>query len=171
MMRTSISSSLYNLNMERFDASIKADFPEHNTPGDIETALDTLHKLKVAECDGIGMSPVSKVPAQILILVQVGLRRTIELTEGAIREINRRGFFERLSEFAHPNYHGMMATYTVEGAEGGFMTFCDRRKGSEKLLILRTEEACQAYRAACRWPKQYCRPSIRGQVLLTGRFT
>lgn len=208
--------------MERFDEATKAEFPEHNTPGDIEACLDLLHKLKVDKCDGIGLSPVSKVPAQMMILTQVGLRRTIELTETAIREINRRnlvasalvarstletscllwdvmykvdelvqsndvaamkdfhelmsrslfggkakekniriiedvesrnvitiieklskkldaplmGFFERLSEFSHPNYHGMMATYTVEGAEGSVKQFCDRRKGTEKVLIL-----------------------------------
>jgi hypothetical protein len=54
--------------MERFVESIKIEFPEHNTPGDIETALETMHKLKTAECDGIGLSPVSKVPAQMMIL-------------------------------------------------------------------------------------------------------
>jgi hypothetical protein len=46
------------------------------------------------------------------------------------------GFYERLSEFAHPNYHGMMATYTDEGGEGGLKTFCDRRMGTERPLIL-----------------------------------
>lgn len=206
--------------MEHFDESIKIEFPENNTPNDIEAALDTMHKLKIQECDGIGLSPVSKVPAQMLILTQVGLRRTSELTEAAIREINGRnlvttallsrgtletscllwdvmrnvskvvesndtarlkdfhtlmskslfggkakdvriseeiearnvitiienlskkldvplmGFFERLSEFAHPNYHGMMATYTDEGAEGGFKTFCDRRTGTERPLVI-----------------------------------
>jgi hypothetical protein len=206
--------------MERFDASIKTEFPEHNTPVDIEVALAVMHRLKLPECDGIGLSPVSKVPAQMMILTQVALRRTIELTEAAIREINRRnlitsallargtmetscllwdvmfkveelvklndtgrmkgfhelmskslfggkakdvriidevearnvitiierlskkldvplmGYFERLSEFAHPNYHGMMATYTVEGADAGFKAFCDRRKTTERPLIL-----------------------------------
>jgi hypothetical protein len=150
---------------------------------------------------------VSKAPAQVIILLQVGLRRIIELTEAAIREINLRklvstallsrailetacllwdvmnaieeavasrdhaqvkglletvsksllggkakdlrideqiesrnvitiiqriskklnvplfGFFERLSEYAHPNYHGMMATYTEAGADGGIKAF------------------------------------------------
>jgi hypothetical protein len=31
--------------MEHFDASIKAEFPEHNTPSDIEAGLDTLIRL------------------------------------------------------------------------------------------------------------------------------
>ena len=206
--------------MERFDEHIKTDFPEHDTPADIEAALLVMHGLKMPECDGIGLSPVSKVPAQMMILTQVALRRSIELAETAIREINRRnlvtsallsrgtmetscllwdvmfkveeivksndiarmkdfhelmskslfggkakdvriledvearnvitiierltkklnvplmGYFEKLSEFAHPNYHGMMATYTVEGADGGFKAFCDRRTTSEGPLLL-----------------------------------
>jgi len=211
----------YQHSTERFDESIKRQFPEHNTANDIETALDTLHRLKPSECDGIALSPASKIPAQVFILLQVGLHRTIELTEAAIREINRRnlvttallsratletscllwdvmrqiesvvergdtadinglvetlskslfggkaksvmideslvarnvltiidrlskklsvpldGFYERLSESAHPNYHGMMATYTVEGGgDIGMKVFCDRRASSERALIL-----------------------------------
>jgi hypothetical protein len=42
----------YDRFMERFDESIKAAFPEHNTPSDIEAGLDTLIRLKVPECDG-----------------------------------------------------------------------------------------------------------------------
>jgi len=206
--------------MEHFDDSVKRDFPEHNTPNDIEAALDTLHKLKVAECDGLALSPVSKLPAQVFILLQAGLRRTIELTEAAIREVNHRhmvtsallargtletscllwdvmrqvesvvekddtahvkelletlsksllgskakdmmvdesivarnvltiierlskklsvpleGFYSRLSEFAHPNYHGMMATYTQEGFDAATKVFCDCRNTSERALLL-----------------------------------
>ena len=76
--------------MALFDEDIKREFPEHNGPEDIETALDAMRKLKRPECDGIALSPVSKAPAQVMILLQVGLRRTIELTEAAIREINLR---------------------------------------------------------------------------------
>ena len=206
--------------MVRFDDIIETEFSEFNTPSDIEAALDTMHRFKTGECDGIGLSPVSKLPAQMLILVQVGLRRAIELAEAAVRGINRKnlvttallsrgtletscllwdvmrkvekivqsndtaqlkerhalmsrslfggkakdvrisediearnvimiieglskklnvplmGGFERLSEFAHPNYHGMMATYTDEGAEGGLKTFCDRRTGTVRPLML-----------------------------------
>lgn len=205
--------------MERFDESIKVEFPEHNTPADIETGLDTMHRLTVSVCDGIGLSPLSKVPAQMMIFTQVALRRTVELAEAAVREINRRnlvtsallargtletscllwdvmfkaeevansgdtkrlaefhalmskslfggkakdfrlseeiearnvitiverltkkldaplmGYFERLSEFAHPNYHGMMATYTVEGGDPR-KEFCDGRPGTQRPLIL-----------------------------------
>lgn len=206
--------------MAGFDDSIKREFPEHNGPEDIETALDAMRELKRPECDGIALSAVSKAPAQVIILLQVGLRRTIELAEAAIREINLRnlvstallsrgtletacllwdvmnaieevvasgdraevkrlletlsksllggkakevmidetiearnvitiiqrlskkfdvplfGFFERLSEYAHPNYHGMMATYTEVGAEGGIKAFCDGRASSERALLI-----------------------------------
>jgi hypothetical protein len=205
--------------MERFDASIKAEFTDHNTPSDIEAALDTLLRLKMSECDGYALSPVSTTPATVCLLLQSGLRRTIELTEGAIREINRRnlvtsallargaletscllwdvmmqvtnvadegdpkalkglidllnkslfggrakdvmideaiqarnvltiidrlskkleipldGFYARLSEYAHPNYHGMMATYTEAGFEDTVKKFCDRRRSCEQALI------------------------------------
>jgi hypothetical protein len=76
--------------MECFDDHVKADFPKHNTPADIEAGLDTLIRLKMPECDGYGLSPACTTPAALCILLQSGLRRTIELTEGAIREINRR---------------------------------------------------------------------------------
>jgi hypothetical protein len=205
--------------MESFDESIKAEFPDHNTPTDIELGLDTMHRLKVSVCDGIELSPVSKVPAQMMIFTQVALRRTVELAEAAIREMNRRNlvtsallargtietscllwdvmfrveevansgdtkrlaeihelmsksllggkakdfrlseeiearnvitiierltkkldaplmaYFERLSEFAHPNYHGMMATYTVEGGDAR-KEFCEGRIGTRRPLIL-----------------------------------
>jgi len=206
--------------MEHFDDSIKRDFPQHNTPNDIEAALDTLRRLRVPECDGIALSPVSKLPDQVTILLQVGLRRTIELSEAAIREIDHRhlvtssqlcrgtletscllwdvlrqverlaesgdtanvkelidtltssllggkakgimlddailarnvltiigrlskhlsvpldGFYATLSEYAHPNYHGMMATYTQEGfKDGATKVFCERRSSSERPLL------------------------------------
>ena len=70
--------------MERFDEHIKTDFPEHDTPADIEAALTVMHGLKIPECDGIGLSPVSKVPAQMMILTQVALRRSIELIDSRI---------------------------------------------------------------------------------------
>src|SRR5260370_42681548 len=80
----------YDRLMERFDESIKAASPEHNRPSGIEAGLDTLIRLKVPECDGYALSPVSTMPATVCLLLQSGLRRTIELTEAAIREINRR---------------------------------------------------------------------------------
>ncbi len=74
----------------------------------------------------------------IRILNDVESRNVITIIERLSKKLDvpLLGFFERLSEFAHPNYHGMMATYTVEGAEGGFKQFCDRRKGTERMLLL-----------------------------------
>lgn len=47
------------------------------------------------------------------------------------------GFYEGLSEHAHPNYHGMMATYTEAGHDTGYVAFTDRRSGRiEATLIL-----------------------------------
>lgn len=206
--------------MAHFDESIRQQFPEHNGPEDIEILLDEMRALQRRECDGIALSPVSKAPLQVMVLLQVGLRRTIELTEAAIREINLRnlastallsrgtletacllwdsmnaieevvktgdpmevrrlfetfsksllggkakqlmidetiearnvltiiqrlskkfdvpllGFFEMLSEYAHPNYHGMMGTYTEAGSDGGVKVFCDRRASSERALLI-----------------------------------
>lgn len=217
--------------MEQFDDSIKLEFPDTDMPREIERMLGVLHKLKVSECDGIALSNVSKMPAQIIILLQVCLRRTIELTEAAIREINRHnlatsallargafettcmlwdtmreidrvekagktaqmdtlvkrleqsllggkaeelridksieslnvitiikrlskeldaplwGFFERLSEFAHPNYHGLFATYTEPGATGGIKQFCDARSSAKRALI---STALGALATSCR---------------------
>ena len=84
-----MATTTYDHEMALFD-SIKREFPEDNGPEDIETALDAMRELKRSECDGIALSPVSKAPAQVIILLQVGLRRTIELAEAAIREINLR---------------------------------------------------------------------------------
>jgi hypothetical protein len=206
--------------MERFTQSIKDEYPELEGPEEIEVTLETLHGLKMPDCDGIGLSPVSKMPAKVLVLLQVGLRRTIEFTEAAIREINQRnlatsallsrgtietscllwevmrhvesvadkgdpsgitdldeilsktllggkakdwmlseeivarnvltiiqkltkqlgapfeGFYAALSEYAHPNYHGMMATYTEFGLEGGIKIFTDRRTGGQRAILL-----------------------------------
>jgi uncharacterized protein YbcI len=217
--------------MEQFEDSIKREFPDTAMPGDIERMLDVLHKLKVQECDGIAFSNVSKMPALIVILLQVCLRRTIELAEAAIREMNRRnlatsalmargtletscmlwdtmreierveqrsnpaeiekvletlrrsllggkaedlridksiesrnvitiiknltkeldaplwGFFEKLSEFAHPNYHGLLLTYTEAGGDGGIKQFCDRRPSAERILI---STALGAVATSCR---------------------
>ena len=46
------------------------------------------------------------------------------------------GSFERLSVFAHPNYHRMMATYTSDGFEAGFKKFCEQRTTTERALIV-----------------------------------
>ena len=47
----------------------------------------------------------------------------------------QRSPFERLSELGHPNYHGMMATFTVEKADPR-KAFCDRRNTTIRPLML-----------------------------------
>lgn len=206
--------------MERITADIRAMFqPGWEAPDSLEHSLGIMEKLKMVDCDGIGLSPVSKMPAVVVVFMQVGLRRTIELTEAAIREINQKhlsaasllvrgafetaclmwdvmrevegvaqagttdriadlsellkksilggkskdwmldesivarnvltiiqrlskqlqaplhGFYEALSEHAHPNYHGMMATYTTTGFDAGFKVFCDCRPGRDKASL------------------------------------
>jgi hypothetical protein len=199
--------------MEWFSRHFKKVHAENNAPTQIEKRLEELIGLKVPSCDGIGLSPVSKLPAKVFILMQVGLRRTIELTQAAMREMNGQdvsstcvlvratletacllwevmrqvkaavdkgdaadveeldrsisstllggksknwalsaeiaaknvltiiqkltkqmdvpleGFYEGLSEHAHPNYHGMMATYTESGHKGGITIFTNHREG------------------------------------------
>ena len=202
--------------MEWFSHDFKKIHAASGIPAQIEARLTELIDLKVPSCDGIGLSPASKLPAKVFILMQVGLRRTIELAEAAMREmakedvsstcvlvraaletacllwevmrqvetavkkgdiagveeLNRSissallggkskkwalsdeimarnvltiiqkltkqldvplvGFYEGLSEYAHPNYHGMMATYTVVGHEGGITKFTSHREGRTK---------------------------------------
>lgn len=206
--------------MESITAEVRALFkPGWEAPDSIEQSLALMKQLRIAECDGIGLSPVSKMPAVIVVFMQVGLRRAIELTEAALREINQKhlsaasllvrgtfetaclmwdvireveavantgttdqidrltellnksllggkskgwmldesiaarnvltiiqrlskqldaplnGFYEALSEHAHPNYHGMMATYTTTEFEAGFKVFCDCRPGRDQVSL------------------------------------
>lgn len=206
--------------MGRISAEIRGLFePSWEAPDTVERSFALMEKLKIPECDGIGLSPVSKMPAILVVFMQVGLRRGIELTEAAVREINQkhlsaasllvRGtfetaclmwdvmreveavaktgttdqiealsellkksllggkskgwmlddsiaarnvltiiqrlskqldvpfdrFYEALSEHAHPNYHGMMATYTTTEFEAGFKVFCDCRPGRDQASL------------------------------------
>src|SRR5262245_50297168 len=54
----------------------------------IDTALRELAARKVPETDGYLLSPVATLPSRIADLLQLGTRRTIDLAESAIREIN-----------------------------------------------------------------------------------
>jgi hypothetical protein len=74
--------------MEWFSKHIKRTYGAEDFDR-IETTLQWLIGRKVRSVDGRALSPVSKVPAKIHDLLQVGLRRTIELTEGAVRELNQ----------------------------------------------------------------------------------
>lgn len=45
------------------------------------------------------------------------------------------GFYEGLSEHAHPNYHGMMALY-FDGHDGAISKFTDHREGRTKASLI-----------------------------------
>jgi len=196
--------------MERFSEVIKRKYADFRLE-EVEATMDRLMTRVVPESDGYMLSPGSMAPAMVFDLLQCGLRRTIELTDAAIKEINvsnmttscvlsRAAFeteclvcdamrrvkvvacsgdtkqltelyeylkkvslggrskykisdvesvsiltaiqrvskdfedvpwelYETLSEHAHPNYHGMLATYTEIGKPACITTFVDRRPG------------------------------------------
>jgi hypothetical protein len=74
--------------MERFTTEFH-EFHQNDDTAKIEKTLAKLETWLVPEMDGRTFSPVSKVPAKLFDLLQVGLRRTVELSESAIREMNR----------------------------------------------------------------------------------
>jgi hypothetical protein len=74
--------------MEKFTR----DFRELHQDDDVDKIDETLARLEswlVPEMDGRALSPTSKLPAKLFDLLQVGLPRTIELSEASIREMNR----------------------------------------------------------------------------------
>jgi hypothetical protein len=75
--------------MERFADSVRTEFPEFDITAKIEAALETLIALKVDEIDGYALCSVAMLPFKIVELLQVGLRRSVEMTGSSIREINR----------------------------------------------------------------------------------
>ena len=75
--------------MERFSGAIRSAYEEHECPPDIHEALGRLIERKVPEIDGYLLSPVSSLPSKVADVLQLGTRRTIDLTESSIREINR----------------------------------------------------------------------------------
>jgi hypothetical protein len=79
---------LYSALMEHFTKEFK-DFHENGDAEKIENTLAALETWLVPAMDGRAFSPASKVPSKLYDLLQVGLRRTIELAESAIREMNR----------------------------------------------------------------------------------
>jgi hypothetical protein len=76
--------------MERFVDDIRLNHPEFDNPRRIEAALERLIAQKVPSNDGFLMSPVSTLPAKVFELMQCGTRRTVDLTDSAIRELNNR---------------------------------------------------------------------------------
>jgi hypothetical protein len=74
--------------VEYFACSLKRKFKDK----DLDKATAVLRKLigrKVKAVNGRQLSPVAKLPSKIHDLLQIGLRRTIELAEAAVREMNR----------------------------------------------------------------------------------
>jgi len=200
--------------MPTFSKQVRALHPNRDEPAKIEKALEDLAAVKVDSSDGLALSPVSRLPSKFFGLVQFGVRRSVELGEAAVRELNRfsmsssctlvrgvletacllydttrkvetavkngdvkatndlnkwltntllghgpkattfilkeeyvvqniltviqrldkeldgpfGGFYEGLSEHAHPNYHGMMALYS-DGSDGAISKFADHPAG------------------------------------------
>jgi len=75
--------------METFTAEFRR---LHEKDDDIQRIEETLGKLTgwlAPSMDGRALSPVSKLPAKLFDLEQVGLRRVMELAEASVREMNR----------------------------------------------------------------------------------
>ena len=75
--------------MEQFSGAIQSAYEEHGCPRHLHEALGRLIERKVPEIDGYLLSPVSTLPSKVADILQLGTRRTIDLTESSIREINR----------------------------------------------------------------------------------
>jgi hypothetical protein len=74
--------------METLSATIRERHPQEDSCDDIDTALRELAARKVPEIDGYLLSPVASLPSRVADLLQLGTRRTIDLAESAIRELN-----------------------------------------------------------------------------------
>ncbi|MEQ1760350.1 MAG: hypothetical protein ABL986_18695 [Vicinamibacterales bacterium] len=53
----------------------------------IHDGLERLIERKVPEIDGYLLSPVSSLPSKVADVLQLGIRRTIDLTESAINAV------------------------------------------------------------------------------------
>lgn len=74
--------------MERFVEGVKR-VCVNDTPDQIELVLEDLLKRKIRRVDLRTVSPVAGVPLKVFQLFQIGLWRTTELAEAAVRELNR----------------------------------------------------------------------------------
>jgi hypothetical protein len=65
-------------------------------------------------------------------------QRNTDSLKRSTRKLNApfEDIYAALSEYAHPNYHGMMGTYTEFGAEGGIKAFTERRRGGQRAILL-----------------------------------
>lgn len=75
--------------METLSATIRQKHSRGNRCEDIDSAIAALQARKVAEIDGYLLSPVSSIPSKAADLLQLGTRRSVDLAESAIREMNR----------------------------------------------------------------------------------
>jgi hypothetical protein len=74
--------------MEKFTP----EFRELHQDDDVDKIEETLTRLEtwlIPKMDGRVLSPTAKLPAKLFDLLQVGLRRSIELSDASIRELNR----------------------------------------------------------------------------------
>ena len=75
--------------MEGFDEKIRAEQADPDDLDSIEGTVAHLETWLVESVDARTHSPVAKLPAKLFGLLQVGLWRTLELSEASIREMNR----------------------------------------------------------------------------------
>ena len=214
----------------KFSPRVKDAYPKDKDPkifGEIEKLYANALKYLLPELRAADVSEVAKVPHKTKVLLQVGLRRAIELTEATVRELNSSAFippfvtaratletasvmlytgnrvksvvdsgsptevgkldddvlqllmgtraegwggeiqakniltimgnvdkfykgvrqaYEDLSEFAHPNYTGMLATYQHPDLEERKAIFVDPWKENTNILpmLLTTVALCLA---------------------------
>ena len=89
--------------------------------GDTKQLTELYEYLKKVSIGGRSKYQISDVEAvSILTAIQQTSKRFADVP-GEL--------YEMLSEHAHPNYHGMIATYTEIGKPAGVTTFVDRRPG------------------------------------------
>lgn len=74
--------------METLSATLRQKHAGGSRCDGIDAALAELAARKVPEIDGYLLSPVSSLPSKIADLLQLGTRRSIDLAESAIREMN-----------------------------------------------------------------------------------
>jgi hypothetical protein len=74
--------------MEQFSADFQRQYPTEDA-AKIEATLRTLNAQKVDSIDIRTISEVAGTPSKLFTLLQVGLRRVIDLSEAGVREMNR----------------------------------------------------------------------------------
>jgi len=80
---------LYSPDHGDFHCGVPKTPRERRRHSRIEETLGKLTGWLAPSMDGRALSPVSKLPAKLFDLEQVGLRRVMELAEASVREMNR----------------------------------------------------------------------------------